>query len=120
MEECYILESLVIRGLSHSVNLGIFFRTKHYLKLICTDEEVALMPAKDESASRVRLVDGGCHSFISLRSGKVLKATEDWVMCTIYPMQGVVCTIYPTQGVACTIYPTQGVVCTIVKFKFYS
>ena len=34
------------------------------------------MPVKNGSASRVRLVDGGCNSFISLRSGKVLKATK--------------------------------------------
>ena len=76
MEECYILEPLVIQGLSHSVNLGISFLTKHNLKLICTEEEVALMPSKDRSASRARLVNGGCHRFISLRSGKVLKAIE--------------------------------------------
>ena len=40
------------------------------------EEEGALMPVKDGSALRVWLVDGGCHSVISLRSGKVLKATE--------------------------------------------
>ena len=34
------------------------------------------MPMKDRSASKAGLVDGGCHSFISLRSGKVLKATK--------------------------------------------
>ena len=58
------------------MNLGISFLTKHNLKLMYTEEEVALMPAKDKSASRVWLVDRGCHSFISLRSGKLLKATE--------------------------------------------
>ena len=47
MEECYILEPLVIRGLNHSVNLGIAFIRKHQLKLICTEEKVALMPLKD-------------------------------------------------------------------------
>ena len=31
---------------------------------------------RDRSASRARLVDGGCNSFISRRSGKVLKAME--------------------------------------------
>ena len=56
MEECFILETLVIQGLSHSVNLGIAFLTKHKLKLICTEEEVALMPVKDGLASRARLV----------------------------------------------------------------
>ena len=76
MEECYILEPLVIQGLSHSVNLGISFQTRNNLKLICTEEEVALMSVKDRSASRALLVDGGCHSFICLRSAKVLKATK--------------------------------------------
>ena len=76
MEECCILEPLAIRGLSYSVNLVISFQSKHNLKLIGTEEEVALMPAKVGSALRAWLVDGGCHSFISLRSGKVLKATK--------------------------------------------
>ena len=58
------------------MNLGISFLRKHNLKLICTEEEVMLMPAKYESASKARLVDGGCHSFNSRRSRKVLKATE--------------------------------------------
>ena len=43
MEECYILEPLVIGGLSHRVNLGISFLTRNNLKLICMEEEVALM-----------------------------------------------------------------------------
>ena len=44
MDECYILEPLVIRGLSHSVNLGIAFLTKYRLKINCTEEEVAHVP----------------------------------------------------------------------------
>ena len=44
--------------------------------MICKEEEVALMPAKDGSALKAQLVDGECHRFISLRSGKVLKATK--------------------------------------------
>ena len=40
------------------------------------EEEVTLMLVKDVLAFRVRLVDGGCHSFISLRLRKVLKANE--------------------------------------------
>ena len=76
MEEGYILEPLMIRGLSHSVNLGISFLTKHNLKLICMEEELEQLPGKDGSALRARLVDIGCYSFISLRSEKVLKATE--------------------------------------------
>ena len=60
MEECYILEPLVIQGLSHSVNLGISFLARNNLKLICTEDEVALMPVKDISALRKQLVDGGC------------------------------------------------------------
>ena len=47
IEECYILEPLVIRGLSHSVNLGISFLTRNNLKLICTEDEVALIPIRD-------------------------------------------------------------------------
>ena len=77
MEVCYILKQLVISRLSHSVNIGISFLRKHKLKLICTEEEVALMPVKNGSASRARLIDGGCHNFISKRMGRVLKATED-------------------------------------------
>ena len=72
MEECYILEHLVIQGLIPSANLGISFLTKHNLKLICTEEEVPLLPVKDRSASKVHLVDRGGHSFISQRSGKVV------------------------------------------------
>ena len=41
MEECYILEPLVIRGLSHSVNLWISFLQEYNLKMTCTEEEVA-------------------------------------------------------------------------------
>ena len=58
IEEFYILEPLVIRGLSHSVNLGITFLQKNKIKLVCTKEEVTLMPVKDGSTSRARLVDG--------------------------------------------------------------
>ena len=47
IEECYLLEPQVIPGLSHSVNLGITFLQRNRLKLVCTDEEVALMPVKD-------------------------------------------------------------------------
>ena len=82
MEEYYIPEPLVIQGLSHSGNLGISFLTKHNVKLICTEEEFALMPGKDRSASRAQLVDGGCHSFISQRFRKVLKATKAHRMST--------------------------------------
>ena len=63
IEECYLLEPLVIKGLSHSVNLGIAFLQENNLKLLCSEKEVALMPVKDGSASRARLVDGGCSSF---------------------------------------------------------
>ena len=61
--ECYLLEPLVIKGLSCSVNLGIAFLQENNLKLLCSEKEVALMPVKDGSASRARLVDGGCSSF---------------------------------------------------------
>ena len=39
-----LLEPQVIRGLSHNVNLGIAFLQENNLKLVCTGEEVALMP----------------------------------------------------------------------------
>ena len=48
MEECYILEPLVIQGLSHSMNLKISFLTRNNLQFKCTEEEFALMPVKDE------------------------------------------------------------------------
>ena len=50
---------------------------KHNLKIKCTEEEVALMPVKDGSASRAWLVDGRYHSSISKKTERVLKATED-------------------------------------------
>ena len=65
MEECYILKSLVIKGMSPSVNLGISFLMKHNLKINCTEEEIALMPLKDGSVSRAQLVEGRYNSFIS-------------------------------------------------------
>ena len=37
----------------------------------------ALMPVKDGSASRARLVEKGCNSFVNLRSGKVWRTTEE-------------------------------------------
>ena len=76
MEECYIIEPLAIPGLSHGVNLGITVLKKYNLKLICTEEEVFLMPPKHKSDMRAWLVDGGRHSFIRQRLGKVLKAKE--------------------------------------------
>ena len=50
IEECYLLEPLVIRGLSHSVNLEISFLQEINLKLVCTEKEVALIPVKDGSS----------------------------------------------------------------------
>ena len=71
------IEPLVIRGLIHSVNLGITFLQKNRLKLVCTEEEVTLMPMKDGSTSRARLVDGGCISFENQKSGKICRATRE-------------------------------------------
>ena len=50
---------------------------EYRLKVNCTEEEVALMPVKDESAFRAQLMVGGCHNFISKMLGRVLKATMD-------------------------------------------
>ena len=52
MEECIILEPLVIQGLSHSVNQGISFLMEHNLKINCMEKKVAVMPVKDRSTSR--------------------------------------------------------------------
>ena len=59
IEECYLLEPLVIRGLSHSVNLGITFLQQNRLKLIFTKDRATLMPVVDGSSSRAKLVHGG-------------------------------------------------------------
>ena len=77
-----VLEPLVIQGLSHSVKLGISFLLRYNLKMLCTEEEVALMPVKDGLALRARLVNGGCHSFLSKRSVTVLQATKDQMIST--------------------------------------
>ena len=45
------------------MNLRIVFLQENNLKLVCTGEEVALMPVKDGSALRARLLDGGGISF---------------------------------------------------------
>ena len=50
---------------------------EHKLKFHCTEEEVALMPVKDGSTSRPRLVDGGYQSFLSKKTGQVLKTTDE-------------------------------------------
>ena len=70
MEECYILEPLVIQGFSHSVKLGISFLKRNNLKLICTEDQVVLMPVRDGSTLRARLVDGRCNSFVIGDQGK--------------------------------------------------
>ena len=77
MEECYLLERLVIRGLSHSVNLEITFLQKNRLKLSCTEDGVVLTPVKEGLSSRARLVDGGCISFKNQRSRKISRATKE-------------------------------------------
>ena len=63
-------------GLILRIHAQWLFLTRNNFKLICTEDKVALMPVREESASRARLVDGGCNSFISRGSGKRLKATE--------------------------------------------
>ena len=49
------------------MNLGISLLTRNNLKLVCREDEVALMPVKDGSASRARIVDGGCNNFANRR-----------------------------------------------------
>ena len=64
------------------MKLGISFLTSNNLKLICMENEVALMPVKDGSALRARLEDGGCNNFTNWRSGKVWRATEEQKIST--------------------------------------
>ena len=83
MEECYLLEPLVIRGLSHSVNLGLTFFQNYGLKLECTKEEgINLMPVRGNTNSRARLVDGGCVSFKNQKSRRIWKAMSDQKIST--------------------------------------
>ena len=77
MKECFLLEPLVIQGLSHSVNLRISFLMGHNLKINSKEKEVALRSVKDGSTSRAQLVDGRYHSFISKKTGRVLKTMEE-------------------------------------------
>ena len=55
---------------------------RNNLKLVCTEDEVALMPVNDGSSSRARLVNGGCNSFVNRRSGKVWRTTEEQKILT--------------------------------------
>ena len=77
MEECYVRTPLVIQRLSHSLYQGMSFLQEYNLKMICTEKKVMLMPVKDGSTSRARVVVSGCHSFLSKKSGAVLRATKD-------------------------------------------
>ena len=67
----------MIRGLSHSANLGLAFLKRNNLKLVCTEEEVALMPVIDFSASKASLVDGRCSSFKNRRLGRIWRVTKE-------------------------------------------
>ena len=55
---------------------------RNNLKLICMEDEVALMPVKDGSASKEMQVDGGGNSFINWRSGRVWRATDEQKIST--------------------------------------
>ena len=55
--------------------------------MICMEEEVLLMPFKDESTLRVRLVDRECHSFLSKKSEAVLRATKDQISTQVWRIQ---------------------------------
>ena len=84
IEECYILEPLMIWGLSHGLNLGMSFLTRNNLKLVCTMHGgwCFIDPVKDGSASRARLVDGGCKNFANQRSRKVWRAIKEQKIST--------------------------------------
>ena len=48
--------------------------------MTCMEEEVALMSVNNGLALRAQLVKRGCHSFLSKRPGRVLKATKDQII----------------------------------------
>ena len=53
------------------MNLGISFLMRNNLNLY------VWRTVKDGSASRARLVDGGCNSFVNRRSRKVWRTTKE-------------------------------------------
>ena len=60
----------------------MLFLKEYNLKMICTEEEVTLMPIKDGLTSRARLVDESCHSFINKKSGAVLQGSKNQMIST--------------------------------------
>ena len=63
MEECYVLRAPSDTRVESQWEPG---------DVILAEEEVALIPVKDGFASRARFLKGGCHSFLSKRSGTVV------------------------------------------------
>ena len=82
MEECYILKPLVIKGLSHSVNLGFTFFAEYRLKLSCYEDGPTLESIADDKVSLTILVDGECLDFENRKSGKTLRATREQEIST--------------------------------------
>ena len=60
MEECFILKPLVIKGLSHSVNLGLAFLARYRIRLSCHGNTNTLEPIAGDKISKMVLVDGNC------------------------------------------------------------
>ena len=83
MEECYLLEPLVIKGLSHSVNLGLTFLQEYGLKLECIlDEGISLTPVRGNTGSKAELVDAGCVSFENSKTKKTWNAESNQEIST--------------------------------------
>ena len=71
MEGCYILKPLVIKGLSHSVNLGLAFLAEYRLKLSYYEDGPTLEPIADDKVSCTILVDEECLDFENQKSGRL-------------------------------------------------
>ena len=70
MEECFILNPLVIKGLSHSVNLGLTFLEEYRIKLEFHKDGNILEAAADDKGARTILVGADCLDFKNQKSGR--------------------------------------------------
>ena len=80
--DCFILEPLVIKGLSHSVNLGLAFLEEYRLKLSCHEDGNILELIANDKVSRTILVGAECLDFKQQKSGKILRATREQEIST--------------------------------------
>ena len=76
MEDCFILNPLVIKGLSHSVNLGLMFLEEYRIKLNCHEDGNILEHAAEDKGSHTILLGAECLDFNNQKAGKILRATK--------------------------------------------